>query len=424
MNTDKFGTIDYPISSERLNSDIASLADLVNGSEHGWTRQVFSDEYRASREFVRDRMRKAGLDVHTDSAGNIIGILKGKMRGAPALMTGSHTDTVRQGGRFDGVVGLMGAIEVARAVREAGIAPNRDLIIVDFLGEETNDFGLGCLGSRSLVGGLGIDDLARQDSEAHTLGDAYREFGLDPGTAIAERWPKERGIYRYVELHVEQGPLLESRGVEVGVVTAIAGIERLLAHFSGRADHAGTMPMSDRRDALVAAAESVLAVRREACGAPIHGVGTASAINTIPGSPNVVPSEATLAAELRSVDPDWLSPAKKRLGEEIATVAHQYGVNVELDWRNDNAYTPTAGVVRDAIADAVDGLGLEWEAVPSGATHDAAHIAKVCPMGMIFIPSHKGRSHCPEEFTSLKHITDGVRVLGSALQILDGQDVE
>jgi N-carbamoyl-L-amino-acid hydrolase len=202
-------------------------------------------------------------------------------------------------------------------------------------------------------------------------------------------------------------------------VTAIAGIERLFARFSGRPDHAGTMPMGDRRDALVAAAEAVLEIRREGCGAPVHGVATTSRVESSPGSPNVVPGEARLAAELRSVDPDWLSAAKSRLAQQIAQKAHGYGVEVELDWRHDNDFVPTSDHVQDAVVRAADELGLRWEAIPSGATHDAVHLAKLCPMGMIFVPSHGGRSHCPEEYTELDQVSAGVATLTAVLQALD-----
>lgn len=408
-----------PLDTNRVEADLTELSRIAHPDEAGWTRTVFSEPYRESREFIRTRMEQAGLEVRVDNAGNIAGTLSGRSPEASALMTGSHTDTVRGGGRFDGAVGVLGAIELVRALHESGTKLRRDLIVVDFLGEEPNDFGLGCLGSRALAGDLTAEDLSRTDTTGTTLGDRYRRSGMDPAAVLGVEWPRDRTLHRYIELHIEQGPLLEARQSTVGVVTAIAGIERLLARFTGRADHAGTMPMGDRRDALVAAADAVLTIRREGCGAPVHGVATTSRVDASPGAPNVVPAEARLSAELRSVDPDWLSPAKARLATEIAQQARQYGVDVDLDWRHDNDYVPAAETVRAAITDAVTRLGLRWEAVPSGATHDAAHIARLCPMGMIFIPSQGGRSHCPEEFTATDHIMSGIQTLGITLQILD-----
>jgi N-carbamoyl-L-amino-acid hydrolase len=406
-------------SAERLHRDLDELARFADPDLDGWTRTVFSEAYRASREFIRRRMEDAGLDVTTDAAGNLVGRLAGRSPGAPALMTGSHTDTVRSGGRFDGVVGVLGAIEVVRALRETGTALERDLIVVDFFGEETNEFGMSCLGSRALAGELGPTHFDRTDPTGTNLGQRFAGFGLDADRAMTGDWGRRQPIHRYVELHVEQGPVLEERGSEIGVVTAIAGIERLLARFSGRPDHAGTMPMGDRRDALVAAAEAVLAIRREGCGAPVHGVATTSRVDSEPGSPNVVPGRTSLQAELRSIDPDWLSSAKQRLAREISATAGEYGVDAEIEWRHDNDVVPADAGIQDVVAASADALGLTWEALPSGATHDAAHISRLCPTGMVFVPSQGGRSHCPEEFTSTEHIEKGVRVLASTLIALD-----
>jgi N-carbamoyl-L-amino-acid hydrolase len=408
-------------SAERLQEDLDGLARFADPELDGWTRTVFSGPYQASRGFIQRRMEDAGLTVTVDAAGNLVGRLPGLSPGAPALMTGSHTDTVRSGGRFDGVVGVLGAVEVVRALREAGTSLQRDLIVVDFLGEETNEFGMSCLGSRAFAGELEAAHLDRTDPSGTSLGQRLAGFGLDPGRAIVADWGRRQPIHRYVELHVEQGPVLEERGSHIGVVTAIAGIERLLARFTGRQDHAGTMPMGDRRDAMVAAAEAVLAVRREGCGAPVHGVATTSRVDSEPGSPNVVPGSTTLHAELRSIDPGWLSSAKQRLAREICAKAADYGVDAEIEWRHDNDVVPADAHIQDVVARSADALGLTWEAVPSGATHDAAHISRLCPAGMIFVPSRAGRSHCPEEFTSIDHIENGVGVLASTLVALDRQ---
>ncbi len=409
------------IPAERLEQDLSDLATLRSDEEEGWTRTVFSEPYRASRDWVRDRMTDAGLDAGIDPAGNMVGVLPGRSPSAPALVTGSHTDTVVSGGRFDGTVGVLGALEVVRRLREEGTRLNRDLIVIDFLGEEPNDFGLSCLGSRAISGGMTARDLDRVDHTGRSLGQTYGAFGLEPSRVLEVDWLRRRTLHRYVELHIEQGPRLEQGGKSIGVVTAIAGIERLLAHFEGRRDHAGTMPMGERRDALVAAAEAVLTINREGCGVPIHGVTTTSSIDT-PGSPNVVPGTATLTAEMRSIDPEWLSRTKSRLAEQISDRAMAHGVDVSLEWWTDNVCRPTNATIQDVIAESASQLGYSWEAVPSGATHDAVHLSSLCPMGMIFVPSRDGRSHCPEEFTALAEIDAGVRVLDQTLRRLDTLD--
>jgi len=404
--------------ADRLTGDLAELAAFAESAEPGWTRRVFSDAYRASREWVVSRMRDAGLETAVDAAGNVIGRLPGRNRTLPPLMTGSHTDTVHGGGRFDGMVGVLGGIELARTLRESGILLERDLVVVDFLGEEANEFGISCMGSRSIAGILTPAHLDREDEHGRSLGEAMTAFGLDPATAVGSAW-KPGAVHAYLELHVEQGPLLERSGASIGVVTAIAGIERLLARFHGRADHAGTMPMAGRHDALLAAAEAVLTIEREGCGAPVHGVSTTGRIESSPGAFNVVPDEATIWAEMRSIDGDWLTGAKRRVADQIAAEAAARGVDTAIEWLNDQEPVPTDASLQDRIANAADSLGLSWEAVPSGAGHDAAHLARIAPMGMIFVPSVGGRSHVPEEQTEIGDIVRGIQVLGAALREAD-----
>lgn len=405
-------------NAERMAENIAELSTITESAEAGWTRRVYSDPYRASRTWTAEHMRAAGLDVHVDAAGNIIGRLPGRDGGKPALMTGSHTDTVRGGGRFDGMVGVLGGIEVARRFRETDTVLDHDLYVVDFLGEEPNTFGLSCVGSRAIAGLLTAEHLDRTDDQGHRLGDVMRSFGADPDGALAEAWAPH-SIAGYVELHVEQGPALERAGTPIGVVTAIAGIERLLVQFTGRPDHSGTMPMEGRHDALVAAAEAILTIEREGCGAPVHGVSTTGRIESSPGALNVVPSEARIWGELRSVDPSWLSGAKRRVVDRIAADAEARGVGTLMEWLNDQDPVPCDASMQDRIAQASASLGYEWMAVPSGAGHDAAHLAHLGPMGMIFIPSIGGRSHVPEELSRTPDIVAGVHVLAQTLLSLD-----
>jgi N-carbamoyl-L-amino-acid hydrolase len=406
----------------RIESDIVELSMLREPDQHGWTRQVFSEPYRSSRDLVAAKMRRCGLEVHTDPAGNIVGVLRGSSPGAPALITGSHTDTVTGGGRFDGIVGVMGALELVRQLRENDITLTRDLIVVDFLGEESNDWGLSCLGSRSLAGELTAADLERRDGQGQRLGDRYDTFGLDPSAAISARWLRNTPLHSYVELHVEQGPVLERHETQIGVVTAIAGIERVLAMFLGRPDHAGTRPMDDRRDAMVAAAHAVLAVQRIGCGAPLHGVATTTRLANGMASPNVVPGEVQMRAEFRSIDTEWLSLAKQQVVTDIVDEARSEGVDVEFDWTTDNEIVHSAPQIQDLAATSAEQSGLSWKAVPSGATHDAVHLARLCPMGMIFVPSRAGRSHCPDEWTDFADIAAGVQVLSATITALDAAD--
>jgi beta-ureidopropionase / N-carbamoyl-L-amino-acid hydrolase len=367
---------------------------------------------------VRATMSGAGLEVHIDAAGNIIGRLAGRDPARPPLVTGSHTDTVPQGGRYDGVVGVLSGIEVARRLHETGTRLERDLLVVDFLGEEANEFGVSCLGSRAITGQLASEHLDRTDGTGSALGCAFESFGLDGGAATGIAW-STGGIHAYLELHIEQGPLLERSGEQIGVVTAIAGIDRVLASFSGMAGHAGTTPMAERHDALVAAAEAVLIVERVGCGAPGHGVATSGRIESSPGAMGVITDRARLWAELRSVDPSWLHGARRQIVDEITAAARARGVEVETEYLTDQDPVPAAPPVRDLIATTASNLGYTWKAVPSGAGHDAAHLARLGPMGMIFVPSRGGSSHCPQEFTAAADIARGAHVLAEALVALD-----
>ncbi|MCY1158224.1 MAG: Zn-dependent hydrolase [Citricoccus sp.] len=407
-------------TAERLDSGIADLAGFRDPDRPGWTREVFSESYRASRDWTMRRMQDAGLEVSVDHAGNIVGRMAGRSSSAPAIVTGSHTDTVDGGGRFDGIVGVLGGIEAARLLRASGATLDRDLLVVDFLGEESNPFGLSCLGSRSAAGELTPGDLDRQDYRGVRLGQAYRDFGLDPDRLTDVPWAR-RPLHAFVELHIEQGPTLQQRGLPLGVVTAITGIERVIATFTGSADHAGTRAMDDRRDAMVAAAEAVLAVRAEGCGAPTHGVATATRVDSESRSPNVVPSLVRMQSEIRSVDSTWLSGVRGRLSQEIAAKAGEHGVDVEFDWSTDNEIVHAAQSVQDVVASSADALGIPWMPIPSGATHDAVHMASLAPMGMIFIPSKDGKSHCPEEWSETADIALGVDALVQTITTLDGR---
>lgn len=408
-------------TARRVDEQVKQLSSFSRDDRPGWTRQVFSDPYRQSRHWITSQMQDAGLEVRQDAAGNLIGRLAGTDPSAPALMTGSHTDTVDGGGRFDGVVGVLGAIEVARNIRESGSPLSRDLLIVDFFGEESNDFGLSCLGSRSMANEMTVADLERRNGHGQPLGEAYEQFGIDPSALLQHASLAPGTLHGYVELHIEQGPTLEESNEQIGVVTSISGIERFIAHFTGRYDHAGTRPVADRHDAMVAAAQAVLAVRNEGCGGPSQGVATATHVRNHSPSPNVVPSSVDLSGELRSIDPSWLAGAKRRLGEEIVTASREYGVDVEFDWTVDNEIVNAHPRSYDIVAAVTQELGYSWKPVPSGATHDAVHMASLSPMAMIFVPSHDGRSHCPEEWTDAMDVGRGVHVLAETLRALDSR---
>jgi len=403
-------------SPARLWTDIDALSGLREPGAPGWTRPFLSASFVRSRGWVAERMRAAGLEASVDAALNVIGVWPGMSPRRPALMTGSHTDTVEGGGRFDGVAGVVAAIEVVRLLQEAGLTLERDLVVVDFAGEEPNAFGLSCVGSRALSGQLEEHHLALRDPEGTRLDDALAAAGGDPAAAIRLGW-QPGSIAAFVELHIEQGPILEDEGLDLGVVDSIVGIDRCAVELRGRPDHAGTTPARLRRDALCAAAPLITWVES---AADAHGLGTVGAIEVEPGSLNVVPAAARLGIELRSAEEAWLDRARAGLEACAREAAERRGVEAVLSWQEREPPVHCDDGVREAIAQAVRDGGLTPRRMASGAGHDAAMIAAVAPTGMLFVPSAEGRSHAPAEWTDPEHLARGTEALARTLVALDG----
>jgi len=404
-------------NQQRVADDFEVLSSFRNPGSPGWTRRVFSDVDRRARGWVASRMKEAGLEVEIDAAANIVGRLPGGSGERGAIVTGSHTDTVEGGGRFDGIVGVLGGLEVARCLREAGAELKHDLVVVDFLGEEPNDFGLSCIGSRAIAGSLSAEHLALVGPGGSTLGQAIQDAGGDIGRLPQARWG-EGSVHCFVELHIEQGPVLERASIAIGVVTGIVGIYRLLARISGRPDHAGTTPMGHRRDALLGAAEMALAIERLAEG----GVATTGRLEIQPGAHNVVPGDAALWAEARSDDERWLEVFARRAEEELVDIGTRRHLQTSLDWISREQPVVVTDWVAAAIGEAAADCHAGTLLIPSGAGHDASYMARLGPMGMMFVPSKDGRSHCPEEWTDLDQVVTGVAVLAEAVQRVDWVD--
>ncbi len=397
------------------------LSTLVEDGQPGWTRRVFSDAYKQSRALVKTMMQVAGLAVTLDPAGNLIGKLGGGDPELPPLVVGSHSDTVSAGGRFDGMVGVVAAVEVARILAGHGGALRHPLWIVDFLGEEPNQFGISCLGSRAVTGHLTAEHLALRDETGASLGDALRTSGCRPDELASTRWP-DGSLHAYLELHIEQGARLERARRQIGVVTCIAGISRASIDIEGRADHAGTTPMDLRRDALQGAAELVLGT--EIIGrvqeADEDGVATAGRLLVEPNSTNVVPARALLNVELRSVFETWLRNRSTDLETLAGRVASSRSLAVTVHWVSQGDPVPCDPRLRRILSQSAARVGTVPLELPSGASHDAAHIARIAPIAMLFIPSRDGRSHCPEEWSDPSEVTLGAKALLQAVLDVDG----
>lgn len=404
------------VEPDRVRGGLEALAGLVEPDQPGWTRTALGPVDREGRELVRRWMTDAGLETWMDGAGNVFGRLRGTGRGR-TLMVGSHTDTVVGGGRFDGIVGVVGALEAVRALQEADRRLEHDVVVVDFFHEEPDEFGLSCVGSRAMVGELGAAHLALQDEHGRTLADALTAVGADPGALLDARYDFA-DVDAFVELHIEQGPHLEEHGSQIGLVESITGISRFHALFTGRPDHGGTAPMDVRRDAGCAAAGTVLAVERIA-GEGLQTKGTSGQIRFTPEAINVVTAQAEIRGEFRGPEAEWLRHAQDALTAAAQAESERRRVGVEVDWLPLQEPVSLADSITSTLADVVDGLGLSTSRLFSGAEHDAAIIARAVPAGMLFVPSHDGRSHCPDEWTDLDDITAGVTALTHALLALD-----
>jgi beta-ureidopropionase / N-carbamoyl-L-amino-acid hydrolase len=407
-------TVAATVNLTRLEADLETLATFRDPLLPGWSRTVFSSSYLESRDWVAGRMTGAGLTVTRDAAGNLIGSLAGGS--GPCLVAGSHTDTVSGGGRFDGPLGVLAAIEAVRCITESGRPLRHELRVVDFLGEEPNEFGLSCVGSRAVAGNLGAELLGLKDPGGRDLAAALETARGEPDKISDAAWHAGE-VAAYLELHIEQGPVLETAGLPLGIVTGIAGIARAKVVLRGRADHAGTTPMAARHDALAAAAEVVLAV--EELAAAGGGVGTCGRLESQPGALNVVPGSAEIGLEFRSTDPAWLDSRIDLLAKAISDLSLRRGVEASLTRLSRTEPVATSAEVRAASERAIEGLGLGWLALSSGAGHDAVQMARLGPVGMLFVPSRDGRSHCPEEWTEPRHLEAGAAALLATLLELD-----
>ena len=388
--------------------DFEALQRIGADPHGGWSRPGFSSADIAAHDWFLARGRAAGLAARYDGFGNAILRLEGD--GRPALLLGSHLDTVPQGGAYDGATGVLAALEVLRRLQAAG-RPGAPVEAIAFRDEEGR-FG-SFTGSRAMAGLHTADGLARaQDGEGTTLAAAVAQAGFVPANARRD-WAQ---VALYLELHIEQGPVLEQAGVPLGIVTAIAGQERLSIRFTGRADHAGTAPMELRRDAFAGAARFADAFRTLIRNDPDKALrGTIGVVKLLPNRGNVVPAEVTLGLEVRSSDADTLRRLPDAITAQAQTVAGEEGLGLRCRRLYSDAPVPMAATLRDALARAAAGLGHATLDLPSGAGHDAGILGRIVPAAMLFVPSRGGRSHCPEEATDLDQIEAAIDVLHAAV---------
>ncbi len=411
---------DLPINGDRLWADMIALGRITD-PDRPYTRRSFSSLFLEGREWLRQRAEEPGIAMHLDAGGNMIGRMEGREPSIGTILIGSHSDTVDSGGRFDGVAGVISALEVLRSLREAGRTLRHAIEIVDFLAEEPSEYGLSCVGSRAMAGELSPDMLGYRDSKGEDLGDAIDRVG---GEALMLESAKREDVAAFFELHIEQGAVLETSGVDLGIVTSVVGIARIKVGFSGRADHAGTTPMALRHDAGLAVARTIafVADRAEACAAAGRGhfVGTAGSVEFAPNAPNVVPGEAHVVVDARGEDHALIREFMGDLERWTASIASECKVQ-RTTW---NVLSDTKPVefdpgLRDLLQESASDLGFSTLAMASGAGHDAAFMSRVAPSAMVFVPCREGRSHTPEEWAEPKAIAAGTAAIYEAVLRFD-----
>jgi beta-ureidopropionase / N-carbamoyl-L-amino-acid hydrolase len=403
------------IDPDRLRADFEALAAIGKTPAGGVSRPTFSDAHLAARAWFLERAAAAGLETRVDSAGNHSALLRGAGADSATLLLGSHLDSVPDGGRFDGALGVVAALEALRAVKDARLELPFALEAVDFTDEEGTLVGL--LGSAALAGTLGPEALARPRGGREALLAGLARTGLvEERLGDARREPGS--LAGYLELHIEQGPVLERKRIDVGVVTGIVGSRSFRLELAGVAGHAGTTPMDARRDAGVGAAAFVVAARELALRSYPDCVVTIGSMTLEPGAFNVIPGRARLALEFRSLDPARLAALETELIALAGREASEHGLDLEIEPVGRWEPTPLDPTMRAAVGRAARKLGLRTLELASGAGHDAQHLAGVTRAGMIFVPSRGGISHQPREHTDWSDCVNGANVLlGATLEL-------
>jgi N-carbamoyl-L-amino-acid hydrolase len=403
------------VNISRFQKDFDEMSQIGRTPEGGASRLAFSPQEQDAREFVKLKMHEAGLEPFIDPAGNLRCRRPGAEPG-PTVATGSHTDSVENGGHFDGAVGLLGAIEVLRAINDAGIQTRRGIEVVSFLAEEPNRFGMSCFGSRALCGKLDRNALfGRSDRNGETLAGALSALGIS-AQGLLDLNPQKYRHHAFIELHVEQGRTLYDNKIPLGIVTDIVGAYRYKVTFKGQADHSGGTPMDRRRDALAAAAESILAVERicrKYQGRDI--VGTVGVIHVTPGMINVIPGGCDIIFEVRGRVTFPKATPVAEIKEALHTISRQREVEVRIETLMEDESQPVSPRVLRALEQSAAELGHLYLLMPSRTGHDAMHMTQLADVGMIFLPSREGIGHHPSEWTDAEDIEKGLQLLATTL---------
>ena len=414
--------MDLRVNGARLREKIADLATIGATSEGGTTRLALTIEEWSAKKWIINELRSVGLEVTIDKITNVFGRRNGTRSDARPILFGSHIDTVVNGGRFDGAYGLIASLEVMRVLYEARIETIHPLELACFTGEEAARYPT--LFGSSVVSGLRTLENAysTEDQEGISARQAIIQLGLQPDS-LADPLKNHDYGEAFVELHIEQGPILEREQVQIGVVENIAGYDQIFLKIFGQADHAGTTPMSDRKDPMLATALLTIDVNRLAKESGPNGRGTVGIVRTTPGVVNIIPNTVEVSIDLREVDPNRLQKLIEKVMSCLETRCKELQLTYEIDESTSIPVTTLSKRIQDTIVASAKDLGLNYKMMNSGAGHDAECMARVADTGMIFVPSREGRSHSPLEFTDWKDLENGANVLLNTILNLSNEQV-
>lgn len=409
-------------SLKRIKKHLTKLAEFNTDSGEGLTRFSFTKEEQAARKYLKKELKKIGVEAYEDQAGNLFGRIEGENPEAPAIMIGSHYDSVKNGGHFDGPAGVIMALEVMTLLKEEGFKTQHPIEFVALIEEEGGRFGSGLYGSRAMLGAISYQDLLNyKDKAGISMAEELKKHGFEP-KKIKDAARDPESIKAFIELHIEQGPVLENEGTDLGLVDFIVGINEFKVKLTGRPDHAGTTPMDMRKDALLSATRVVQEVEAAAVRAGEGTVATVGELEVKPGAANIVPGEVEFTVDIRSKSAELVAEVKNAIQSILAEEEKESAVEWEINELLSVDPIPLSEEILALFEANAKENGFSYKKMISGAGHDAMVMAGMTDVGLVFVPSKGGRSHCPEEWTDYEDLQKGIEVIYQSVKDLGGQN--